>query len=48
MSIFASKNSTSIAQLPIMINKRVDKPRFGNRISSNIRILKAIFYGLKL
>ena len=48
MSIFASKSSTSIAQLPIMINKRVDKPRFGNRISSNIRILKAIFYGLKL
>jgi len=48
LSIFASKSSTSIAQLPIMINKRVDKPRFGNRISSNIRILKAIFYGLKL
>ena len=47
MSIFASKSSTSIAQLPIMINKRVDKPRFGNRISSNIRILKAIFHGLK-
>ncbi|MBL7005430.1 MAG: glycosyltransferase family 2 protein [Gammaproteobacteria bacterium] len=48
LSIFASKSSISIAQLPIMINKRVDKPRFGNRISSNIRILKAIFHGLKL
>ena len=48
MSIFASKRSMSIAQLPIMINERVDKPRFGNRFSSNIRILKAIFHGLKL
>ena len=48
LSIFAAKSSVSIAQLPITINKRADKPRFGNRISSNVRILKAIFHGLKL
>jgi len=48
LSIFASKSSVSIAQLPIKIKKRIDKPRFGNRISSNARILKAIFHGLKL
>jgi glycosyltransferase involved in cell wall biosynthesis len=43
MSIFASNSKISIAQVPIKINKRVDKPRFGNRISANIRILKAIW-----
>ncbi len=48
LSIFAAKNAMNIAQLHITVNKRDDSSRFGNRISSNIRIFRAAWLGLRL
>ncbi len=46
LSIFAAKNKINIAQLPIKTNKRTDASRFGNRVSANIRIFRALWHGV--
>ncbi|MDC0407650.1 glycosyltransferase family 2 protein [Candidatus Thioglobus sp.] len=47
MTIFAASHKEKIAQLAIKIRNRGDSPRFGNRFSSNISILKALWIGYK-
>jgi glycosyltransferase involved in cell wall biosynthesis len=44
--IFAVKKKMKIRQFQIAINKRSDKPRFGNIISSNLAILRSLIVGL--
>lgn len=48
LAIFACKSGMNILQIPIRIRDRLDKPRFGSRFSSNIIIIRALWYGLKL
>ena len=43
LCIFSQNLDFKIAQIPVKINDRSDKPRFGNRLSANIRILCALF-----
>ena len=45
LSIFAATSEMEIGQLQITINERIDKPRFGNRIFSNIIILQSLWHG---
>ena len=42
LSIFAAKSKMKIKQVPIVINKRLDKPRFGSNISANLIILQSL------
>lgn len=46
--VFAAKSGMKISQLPIKTRDRVDAPRFGNRFSSNKRIMHALWNGLLL
>jgi len=43
LSIFSAKSKMKIKQIPIVINKRSDKPRFGNKVSANLTILQSLF-----
>ncbi|MDC1157103.1 glycosyltransferase family 2 protein [Alphaproteobacteria bacterium] len=45
--IFAASSGKKIKQFPIKVEIRLDKPRFGRGFDANIRILKALFVGLK-
>ena len=38
----ALKNKASFVEVPIPLNDRLDEPRFGNRLSSNLKIIKAL------
>lgn len=48
LAVFAAKSGLSISQLPIKTRDRVDAPRFGNRFTSNKRIMRALWNGLLL
>jgi glycosyltransferase involved in cell wall biosynthesis len=48
LSIFAAKNEMKIAQLDIKTRDRLDAPRFGNFLLSNMYILYALWKGLFL
>tara|TARA_B100001093_G_scaffold517445_1_gene599003 strand:+ start:882 stop:1532 length:651 start_codon:yes stop_codon:yes gene_type:complete len=43
LSIFSYKLGFKIVQIPIKVNHRSDKPRFGSKVSANIKILSALF-----
>jgi glycosyltransferase involved in cell wall biosynthesis len=43
LSIFAVECGMEVKQLAIPTNKRIDMPRFGNRIIANFKILKSIY-----
>ena len=45
--IYAAHKNLKIAQHPIKIEDRKDKPRFGNGFSANLVILRAIWKGYK-
>jgi len=44
--IFAAKSSKRIAQIAIKTNERIDAPRFGRRLSTNMRILRALWIAI--
>jgi glycosyltransferase involved in cell wall biosynthesis len=44
LAIFAARRQKYIYQVPIRTRPRLDKPRFGNRFRSNVRILRALVY----
>ena len=46
LSIFAVKNGFHLKEVSFLVNERQDKPRFGNLISSNLKIFRAIFLGI--
>lgn len=45
--IFAVNQNIKIAQQHVMVNLRKDKPRFGNRIFSNVIILRSLWLAYK-
>ena len=46
LAIFAAKMNMIVNQIPILVKERADKPRFGNQVSANLIILKALFRSL--
>jgi glycosyltransferase involved in cell wall biosynthesis len=46
LAIYAARNRSRIAQVPVKTRDRGDSPRFGRRFSSNKRILRALRYAL--
>ena len=43
LAIVSIKRGCSFTQIPVPIHTRRDKPRFGSRLTSNMRILKALW-----
>jgi glycosyltransferase involved in cell wall biosynthesis len=46
LCVFAAKNKKIIFQFPIVVKPRLDRPRFGNPMTANYKILRALFFGL--
>lgn len=44
--LYAAKSGEPVAQIPIMTRDREDAPRFGRRLSANMRIVKAMWRGI--
>ena len=47
LAIYAAYENIKIAQHPIKIKDRQDKPRFGNMFSANINILRSLWLGCR-
>ena len=47
LAIYAAHKNIKIAQHPIKIKNRQDKPRFGNMFSANINILRSLWLGCR-
>jgi len=47
LAIYAAYENINIAQHPIKIKNRQDKPRFGNMFSANINILRSLWLGFR-
>ena len=47
LAIYAAYENIKIAQHPIKIKNRQDKPRFGNMFSANINILRSLWLGFR-
>jgi glycosyltransferase involved in cell wall biosynthesis len=47
LTLYAASHKKKIAQFSIKIKDREDRPRFGNRISANIAILRSLFIGYR-
>jgi glycosyltransferase involved in cell wall biosynthesis len=47
LAIYAAHENIKIAQHPIKIKDRQDKPRFGNMFSANINILRSLWLGYR-
>jgi len=46
LMLYAVKNKKKVVQQPVTLYQRVDAPRFGNRLSSNMRLLRALWHSL--
>lgn len=47
LAIFAIRNGFRAEQIPISVRNRTDKPRFGNKLRANRKILRAMFVTLQ-
>jgi glycosyltransferase involved in cell wall biosynthesis len=47
LALFAAKRGRKIVQIPLTTRDRTDAPRFGRRLSANIRILRAMILGMR-
>jgi glycosyltransferase involved in cell wall biosynthesis len=47
LALFAAKRGKRVAQIPLTTRDRVDAPRFGRRLSANMRILRAMMIGMR-
>jgi glycosyltransferase involved in cell wall biosynthesis len=45
--LFAARQRKRIVQIDILTRDRIDAPRFGRRLSANLRILRACWIGLR-
>lgn len=43
LALFAAKKRRRIVQVPVKTRERIDSPRFGSRLTANIRILRALW-----
>jgi len=48
LAIYAAKSGKNVVQLPVETRDRIDKSRFGRRVSANIRLLRALWYGINI
>lgn len=46
LAIYAAKRGKNIAQLAVKTQKRTDVSRFGGRFFANMRLLRALWYGI--
>jgi len=46
LAIYAVRKGKRIAQVPVLTRERLDTPRFGTRISANMRIFQALWRAL--
>ena len=46
LAIFAAKCGKTIAQLALKTRERIDTPRFGGRLSTNLRLFRALWLGI--
>jgi glycosyltransferase involved in cell wall biosynthesis len=46
LALYAARANLSITQVPVKTRDRRDAPRFGNILSANIRIFRAMFRGM--
>lgn len=46
LAIFAARAGYRIAQIPIRTRERVGAPRFGNRLSGNLKIFRSLILGM--
>lgn len=47
LALFAASSAKRITQVPVHTRDRVDAPRFGRRLSANMRIFRALLLGLR-
>ena len=48
LAIYAAKSGKNVVQLPVKTRDRIDASRFGRRFSANIRLLRSLWYGIKI